>query len=96
MSPAMASAPAVSTAVPPGGCEMRISAHRAFHCSRSSARSIECGLVPAIRSGGSVDASFSGVWPPSDTMTPTGCSASMTLATSSAVNGSKYRRSLVS
>ena len=42
---------------------------------------------------GSRSASFSGVWPPSDTMTPTSspvaCSASMTFLTSSKVSGSK-------
>ena len=65
------------------------SRHRAFHCSRSSARSIDAGLVPAISSGGSVEANFSGVWPPSETMMPIGCSASMMLATSSGVSGSK-------
>jgi hypothetical protein len=41
-------------------------------------------------------ASFSGVWPPNCTTTPTGCSRSTTAITSSAVSGSKYSRSAVS
>ena len=88
--------------MPPGGCGMRSSSHSAFHFSRSSARSIDDGAVPAISSGGMTDASLSGVWPPSETITcggvpPAACvSAAMTLSTSSPVSGSKYSRSDVS
>jgi hypothetical protein len=41
-------------------------------------------------------ASFSGVWPPNWTITPSGRSTSTTPSTSSSVSGSKYRRSDVS
>ena len=81
--------------MPPGGWGMRSSSQRAFHFSRSSARSIDDGAVPAISSGGMTDASLSGVWPPSDTITFGGTppaaavSASITWWTSSAVSGSK-------
>ena len=57
-----------SAAVPPGGCGMHSFSHSAFHFSRSSARSIDAGDVPAISSTGSSRASFSGVCPPSDTI----------------------------
>ena len=88
--------------MPPGGCGMCRSLHSAFHFSRSSARSIDVGDVPAISSTGSSPASFSGVCPPSDTITfgatppLAAVSAAITLSTSSRVSGSKYRRSLVS
>ena len=81
---------------------MRSSSHSAFHFSRSSARSIDAGDVPAIRSSGSSPASFNGVCPPSETITRgatpplASVSAAITLSTSSRVSGSKYRRSLVS
>ena len=45
--------------------------HRSFHRSRSSARSMEAGEVPSTRSSSMPAASFSGVWPPRLTMTPT-------------------------
>ena len=68
-------------AVPPAGCGISRRAHRAFQRSRSSARSIEPGRVPSTRPSGSEAASLSGVWPPSETITPTSspaaCSASM-------------------
>ena len=57
-------------AVPPGGCGMSSSRHSAFQRSRSSARSMEAGLVPRTSSGGREPASLSGVCPPRDTMTP--------------------------
>ena len=88
--------------MPPGGCGMCSSSHRAFHFSRSSARSIDDGAVPATSSGGISDASFSGVCPPSETITFGGTppaaavSAAMTCSTSSPVSGSKYSRSDVS
>ena len=88
--------------MPPGGCGMRSSSHSAFHFSRSSARSIDDGAVPAMSSGGITDASFSGVCPPSETITFGGVppaaavSAAITWWTSSGVSGSKYRRSDVS
>ena len=81
---------------------MRSSSHSAFHFSRSSARSIDDGAVPAISSGGISEASLSGVCPPSDTITLGGTppaaavSAAMTCSTSSPVSGSKYSRSDVS
>ena len=58
--------------------------------------------MPATNSGGMSDASLSGVCPPSDTTTlgatppAAAVSAAITLATSSAVSGSKYSRSDVS
>ena len=67
----MASASAVLVAVPPGGCGMCSEPHSAFQRSRSSARSMEAGLVPSTSSGGSDPASLSGVCPPRETMTPT-------------------------
>ncbi len=70
-------------AVPPAGWGISSWAHRAFQRSRSSARSMESGLVPSTSSLGSRPASFSGVCPPRATTTPTGCSASMTFMTSS-------------
>ena len=88
--------------MPPGGCGMCSSSHSAFHFSRSSARSIDAGDVPAISSTGMRDASFSGVCPPSDTITfgatppAAAVSAAMTWCTSSRVSGSKYSRSDVS
>ena len=59
-------------AMPPGGCAIPISSQSRWKRSRSSARSIESGLVPrtAIPAASSVRASFSGVCPPSATMTP--------------------------
>ena len=100
--PTIASASSRSVAVPPGGCGMRSSSHSAFHFSRSSARSIDDGAVPAISSGGMTEASLSGVCPPSDTITFGGVppaaavSAAITWRTSSVVSGSKYSRSDVS
>ena len=52
-------------------------------------------VVPVRRPSGAFNqwsrgmASFKGVWPPNWTMTPAGCSASITLSTSSSVSGSK-------
>ena len=48
----IASASSRSVAVPPGGCGMCSSSHSAFHFSRSSARSIDAGAVPAIELDG--------------------------------------------
>ena len=104
MSVAMTSASSTLVAVPPAGCAMSSSRQRAFQRSRSSARSIDDGGVPSTSDSGSTPASFSGVCPPSETTTPTTrpsptlarCSTSMTFETSSALNGSKYRRSDVS
>ena len=50
-------------------------------------------LTPAFSSE---TASFSGVWPPNWTMTPSGFSFSTMDITSSNVSGSKYSRSEVS
>ena len=65
---------------------------------RSSARSIASTLVPSsgTPAASRPAASFSGVWPPNWTITPSGCSTSITASTSSSVSGSKYRRSEVS
>ena len=88
--------------MPPGGWGMCSSRHTTFHFSRSSARSIDAGAVPAMSSTGICAASFSGVCPPRETMTFGGTppaaavSAAITLCTSSAVSGSKYNRSDVS
>ena len=62
----------MSAAVPPAGWGISSRAHSAFQSSRSSARSIDAGDVPTTSSRGSVSASFSGVCPPRDTITPTG------------------------
>ena len=69
---AMARASSMSAAVPPAGCGISSRAHSAFQRSRSSARSIDAGDVPTTSSGGSRSDSLSGVWPPSETITPTG------------------------
>ena len=62
---------------------------------RSSARSIASGWVPSsvTPAASSPAASRSGVWPPKETITPSGCSISTIASTSSSVSGSKYRRS---
>jgi hypothetical protein len=66
--------------------------------SRSSARSIESGVVPRIgtpaRSSGT--ARRSGVWPPNCTMTPSGFSRPISASVSSSVSGSKKSLSDVS
>ena len=68
---------------------MASSSQISFHRWRSSAASIESGDVPATSSGGIRPASFSGVCPPSDTITRCGRSAARTFSTSSVVSGSK-------
>ena len=96
----MARAASKVTAVPPGGWGMPTRLQRALQRSRSSARSIDSGVVPRTSPAGSRPASLSGVCPPRETITPAtvpvAASTSMTLLTSSQVTGSKYRRSLVS
>lgn len=97
--------------VVPGGCLMSSFCRTVYHWSRSSAASIDDGCVPQMRTGPSPEAawiglaskylasgvaSLSGVWPPNWTMMPSGRSFSMTLSTSSTVNGSKYSRDDVS
>ena len=59
---------------------------------------MESGEVPMIGTpaASSARASFSGVWPPNCTITPTGFSRSTISSTSSSVTGSKYSRSEVS
>ena len=82
------------TAAPPGRARWSSPWKR----ERSSARSIESTGVPSSGTPASARpcASRSGVWPPKDTITPSGCSTSITPSTSSSVSGSKYRRSDVS
>ena len=80
----MARASSTVVAVPPAGWGISSRAHRAFHRSRSSARSIDAGAGAEHQLGRQrAPASFSGVWPPSATITPASspaaCSASMTL-----------------
>ena len=58
-------------AVPPAGWGMPRRSQRAFQRSRSSARSIDAGLVPSTCAGSRAWASLRGVWPPRLTMTPT-------------------------
>ena len=60
--------------------------------------SIESGDVPRIvtPAASSPRVSLSGVWPPSCTITPSGCSRSTISSTSSSVSGSKYSLSDVS
>ena len=62
---------------------------------RSSARSIASGCVPSsgTPAASRPAASRSGVWPPKETITPSGCSTSTIASTSSSVSGSKYSRS---
>ena len=76
---------------------------RAARAARRSARGPRPGRSPrrCVPSSGTPAsprpaASFSGVWPPNWTITPSGCSTSTTPSTSSSVSGSKYRRSEVS
>ena len=59
--------------------------------SRSSAMSIDSGVVPMMGTplASSARASFSGVWPPYWTITPTGLSTATISSTSSRVSGSK-------
>ena len=85
-------------AIPFGGCRRSTSSRIFAKLSRSSARSMECGDVPMIRTpaSSSARASFSGVCPPNCTITPSGCSRSWMFSTSSAVSGSKKSRSDVS
>ena len=56
------------------------------------------GVVPMMGAPAAASArdSFSGVWPPYCTITPSGFSFSMISMTSSKVSGSKYSRSEVS
>ena len=88
--------------MPLAGCVMSSSGRSAAKRWRSSARSIESGEVPRIRTPASCSASesFSGVWPPNctrhDTSPPADRSVSMTAITSSNVSGWKYSRSAVS
>jgi hypothetical protein len=60
--------------------------------------SIMSGVVPMMGTplASRSSASFSGVWPPYCTITPSGFSLSTISSTSSSVSGSKYRRSEVS
>ncbi len=67
----MARASSKLVAVPPAGWGISSRPHRAFQRSRSSARSIDSGEVPSTSSGGNRPASFNGVWPPRETITPT-------------------------
>mmetsp|Transcript_7072 Transcript_7072/g.14105 ORF Transcript_7072/g.14105 Transcript_7072/m.14105 type:complete len:228 (-) Transcript_7072:225-908(-) len=98
-------------ATPPGGCLISSLFKRAIHLSLSSASSIESGCVPQILTFPSPEAAgigfssnhlangvanFRGVCPPNWTMMPSGRSFSITLSTSSTVNGSKYKREDVS
>ncbi len=102
----MARASSRLTAVPPGGWGISNCEHTAFHLSRSSAKSMESGEVPAIMFSGNELASFKGVWPPRPTITPAipgplalfadSVSTSRMFLTSSSVNGSKNNLSLVS
>ena len=59
---------------------------------------MESGLVPMMGTPARSrpTARLSGVWPPSCTMTPSGCSRSTMAITSSCVRGSKYSLSEVS
>ena len=78
-------------AVPLSGCMRPSRSTRTLNRSRSSAWSMASGLVPIIRTPARSRgiASLRGVWPPNWTMTPSGCSVSMMLRTSSNVKGSK-------
>ena len=85
-------------AVAPAGWGISRRAHSAPHRLRSSAASMLAGEVPSTNSGGSTPASFRGVCPPSETITPARlpppcsaerCSAAITLSTPSVDSGSK-------
>ena len=88
---AASTAPSTLVAVPLGGCATPRSRVIFSKRLRSSATSIESGEVPRIRTpaASSGRVSFSGVWPPSWTMTPTGCSRWTISSTCSSVSGSK-------
>ena len=62
-----------------------------LHILRSSARWMAEGGVPKMWTPASASGTerFSGVWPPSCTMMPSGCSRRMMLSRSSSVSGSK-------
>ena len=59
--------------------------------SRFSAFSMASKSVPMMRTPRFIKGSarLMAVWPPSEAMTPSGCSSSMTFITSSGVSGSK-------
>ena len=98
MRSATSSASSTLVAVPFGGCASPSSRAILSKRRRSSAMSIASGDVPRIftpaASSGRV--SLSGVWPPSCTITPSGCSRCTISSTSSNVSGSKYSLSDVS
>ena len=102
MRAATASASSSERASPLAGCFRFRSTSSFWKRSRSSARSMASGEVPRIGmpAASSAAASFSGVWPPNCTMQPSTvplrCSTRTSSTTSSAVSGSKYRRSAVS
>ena len=76
---------------PTGAPRRPSSSSSAPKLGRSSARWIESTGVPSSGTPASASprASFSGVWPPNWTITPSGCSSSTTPSTSSSVSGSK-------
>mmetsp|Transcript_14341 Transcript_14341/g.41816 ORF Transcript_14341/g.41816 Transcript_14341/m.41816 type:complete len:356 (-) Transcript_14341:2023-3090(-) len=101
---AVSNASASERQLPPAGWRMLSLVSTSNQRSRSSARSIASGGVPqisqlplplaagtgsAFKTWSSCLEIFSGVWPPNDTITPSGRSTSMTFSTSSRVIGSK-------
>ena len=81
----------------PLGCGISRSSRIFSKLSRFSARSMAAQSVPMIRTPRSMSgwARLMAVCPPSDAMTPSGCSKSRIAITSSGVSGSKYSLSPV-
>ncbi len=102
MRSATTSASSSERASPLAGCFRFSSCNSRWKRSRSSARSMASGEVPrmGIPALSKAWAIFSGVCPPNCTMQPSTvplrCSTRTSSITSSAVSGSKYRRSAVS
>ncbi|MNG00995.1 hypothetical protein D3C85_1029890 [compost metagenome] len=81
--------------MPPGGCAIESLLSKASNFLRSSAVSILSRSEPRIRTPALCKgaAKLIAVCPPNCTITPIGCSRSITFITSSKNNGSKYKRS---
>ncbi len=88
---AACTAPRTDVAVPKWGLSISSLSNSAPKRFRSSARSMLSGDVPKILTPAFCKgkASFKGVCPPNCTITPSGCSASITFIVSSKVKGSK-------
>ena len=102
MPAAIACAAAALVAVPPGGCGISSRSHSALKRSRSSARSIDSGLVPDDRDAGVLERvgelqrRLAAERHDHAAQLPCACSVWHTLRTPSIDSGSKKSRSLVS